>query len=863
MTCFTGLLALSSDRHNRCHFMRSTVFWIRSLALLALAGACGALMVLAACYLYLAPQLPAASAIREVDFQIPLRVYTSDHKLIAVYGTKRREPITYEELPEPFIQAVLAAEDERFFEHPGVDPKGLLRAAVELLRYQEIRSGGSTITMQVARNFFLNREQRFLRKFNEIVLAIQIERILEKEEILELYLNKIYLGHRAYGAEAAAQVYYGKSIKDLSLPQWAMIAGLPKAPSAYNPITDPERAVIRRNWILKRMEETGAIDQAQRQAAQAAPVTARYHAANPEVEGAYMAEVARVLAEDLVEQDLYTEGLRIITTLDSERQNAAVTALRQGLHAYDERHGWRGPLARLDTGELPDLSWPAARETEAAPDTDAPEPEMAEKTRPDPINELDEDLAAWVQRFKDLADYGPLRTAAVTAVRERQAAALLSDGKQVVLNWNAIRWARPALNKGYVGEAPQTAADVLRPGDVIYVRPVGEGDNTSWRLAQLPEAQSALISLDPDTGAVEAMQGGYSFYASKFNRALQARRQAGSVFKPFIYTAALENGFTPATIINDAPLVFDDDNPEEAWRPTGASDRFYGPTRLREALYRSLNLVSIRILQQIGISQAMDTLERFGLPTERFQRDLSLALGSASVTPLEIARAYSVFANGGYLIDPWFIERIEGKDGKVLWKAARVELCEPPCTATARDSQKSRPETGENDKPIQPAPVMAPRVIDKDTAWLMNSILQDVIQRGTGRDARSLGRSDLAGKTGTTNDQVDAWFSGYSPELVATVWVGFDNPASLGNGEYGGRAALPTWIDYMEAALEGVKEIQRPQPTGVVTVRIDPKTGLQARPDNEAAIFEYFREDNVPELEAPYSGDGRSPEQIF
>ena len=437
--------------------MRSTVVWIRSLVLLALAGAGGALLVLAACYLYLAPQLPAAGAIREVEYQIPLRIYTSDHKLIAEYGEKRREPITYEEVPGPFIQAVLAAEDERFFEHPGVDPKGLLRAAVELLRYQEIRSGGSTITMQVARNFFLDREQRFLRKFNEIVLAIQIERILEKEEILELYLNKIYLGHRAYGAEAAAQVYYGESIKDLSLPQWAMIAGLPKAPSAYNPITNPERARQRRNWILFRMEETGAIDSEQRKQAQAAPVTARYHAARPEVEGAYMGEVARVLAEDLVEPDLYTEGLRIITTLNSKRQNAAVTALRQGLHAYDERHGWRGPLARIDAGELPELGWPAERDTEAAPDTDQPEPEMAQEKEPDLLDELDEDLAAWVEQFKDQADFGPLRTAAVTAVRDRQAAALLRDGKQVVLDWDCLLYTSPSPRDATLSRMPSSA----------------------------------------------------------------------------------------------------------------------------------------------------------------------------------------------------------------------------------------------------------------------------------------------------------------------------------------------------------------------------------------------------------------------
>ncbi len=865
MTCFTGLLALSSDRQSYCNNMHLTASWIRALALLALAAITGALLILAACYLYLAPQLPAAVAIREVEYQIPLRIYTADGKLIAEYGEKRREPITYDEIPPLFVKAVLAAEDERFFEHPGVDPKGLLRAALELVRYQEIRSGGSTITMQVARNFFLDREQRFLRKFNEIVLAIQIERILSKEEILELYLNKIYLGHRAYGAEAAAQVYYGKPIGELTLPQLAMIAGLPKAPSAYNPITNPERARLRRNWILFRMEETGAISQEQMETARQAPVTARYHAASPEVEGAYMGEIARIAAQDLVDKDVYTEGVRIYTTLNSERQNAAVTALRQGLHAYDERHGYRGPLAHVDTDDLPDPGWPRPQDTEAAPDQDQPEPELAKATEPDDSDELDDDRAAWVKRFSDQPAYGPLHTAVVTALRERQAAVLLADGNQAVLEWDDLKWARPALNKGYMGEAPNRAGDVLKVGDVIYVRPVGDNQDAHWRLAQLPRAQSAIVSLDPDTGAVQALQGGYSFYASKFNRATQARRPVGSAFKPFVYTAALENGFTPATIINDAPVVFDSSELDEAWRPTGASERFYGPTRLREALYRSLNLVSIRILRQVGIGQTMNTLNHFGLPTERFQRDLSLALGSASLTPLELAGAYAIFANGGYRVTPYFLERIEDKNGKVLWKAPRVEKCEAPCAVVQDDDAvaESTPDTDEDGKPIQPPPVKAPRVEDENIVWLMNSILNDVVERGTGRDARRLGRGDLHGKTGTTNDQVDAWFSGFSPALVATVWVGFDSPATLGWGEYGGRAALPIWIDYMGKALDGVEERYTPQPPGIVSVRIDPESGLQARPDNQDAIFEYFREDNVPELESPHSNDGRTPEQIF
>ncbi len=865
MTCFTGLLALSSDLYLSCNNMQSSVLWIRSLFLLILAGCAGGLLILAGCYLYLAPQLPAATQIREVQYQIPLRVYSHDGKLIAEYGEKRREPLTYDQIPPLFVQAVLAAEDEHFFEHPGVDPKGLLRAAVELVRYQDIRSGGSTITMQVARNFFLTRDQRFLRKFNEIVLAIQIERILTKEQILELYLNKIYLGHRAYGAEAAARVYYGKSLSELSLPQWAMIAGLPKAPSAYNPITNPQRALQRRNWILHRMMETGSIDEARMEQAIASTPSARYHASQPEVEGAYIGEMARLAATKLVDKDVYTDGVSIYTTLDSERQNAAVTALRDGLHAYDERHGYRGPLAHVDIDDLPELGWPQSTDTEQAPDNEKPEPELAQQQQPDGDDTVEPALSTWVDTFKDQPDYGPLRTAIVTGVREREVATVLADGHRAVLDWSALSWASPALRKGYVGDAPRRAGDVLKPGDVIYLRPSGSGENTRWRLAQLPKAQSALVSVDPQTGAIQALQGGYSFFASKFNRAIQGQRQAGSVFKPFIYTSALENGFTPATIINDAPVVFDNENLKGgAWRPTGASSRFYGPTRLREALYRSLNLVSIRILRQVGIGQTMQTLDRFGLPTERFQRDLSLALGSASVTPLEVAGAYAVLANGGYRVQPWFIERIEGKHGEVLWKAPEVIQCEAPCAVIADqdDTTNTQPETDDDGRPVQPPPVMAPRVIEPDVAWLMYSIMRDVIKRGTGREASKLARDDLAGKTGTTNDQVDAWFSGFSPALVATVWVGFDSPASLGYGEYGGRAALPIWIGYMGEALKGVQDQPRPQPEGIVSVRIDPKSGLQARPDNPNAIFEYFREGHEPDLEPPNSG-GKSPEQIF
>ncbi len=870
--------------------MHSTFVWIRYLVLLVFAACAGCALILAASYLYLAPQLPPASDIRHVEFQIPLRIYSADDKLIAEYGGKRRVPLTYDQFPPLFVQAVLAAEDEHFFEHFGVDPVGLLRAAVELVRYREIRSGGSTITMQVARNFFLTRNQTFLRKFNEIVLAIQIERILTKQQILELYLNKIYLGHHAYGAEAAAEVYYGKPLQNLDLAQWAMIAGLPKAPSAYNPITDPQRAVARRNWILHRMVVTGAITKQQMESAIQAPVTASYHAVEPQVEGAYIGEIVRQEAAKLVDQDIYTTGIRIYTTLDSRKQNAAVKALRDGLSAYDERHGYRGPLTHVDISKLPKLAWPGGQQAEAAPNNATPKPELAKLDEPDPSQGLDPRLTQWVEQFKKQPSYGPLEPAIVTAVQDKQAAILLEDGHQAVLDWDALKWAAPALDNGYKGKAPNSASDVLKPGDVIYVRPVGtsQGDN-HWRLAELPQAQAALVSLDPQTGAVRALQGGYSFFASKFNRATQALRQVGSAFKPFIYTAALENGFTPATIINDAPLVFDDDNLKGGtWRPTGAEKRFFGPTRLRVALYRSLNLVSIRVLNQVGIGKTMDTLDQFGLPTDRFPRNLSLALGSGSLSPMELATAYAIFANGGYRVKPWFIERIEDRNGNVLWKAPKVVLCDEDCDSGTQDAGEnattntppaaaSAPVTGgplsiETDstakapagppETVQPPPVMAPRVLSPQVAWLMYSIMQDVIHKGTGRRALELHRTDLAGKTGTTNDQVDAWFSGFSPALVATVWVGYDSPRTLGRGEYGARAALPIWIEYMGKALDGVPSKPEPQPPGIVTVRIDPQTGLQARPDNPDAIFEYFREGHEPKLEAPNSG-GKAPEQIF
>ena len=826
--------------------------WWRWLLLAATLSVAGTIMVLNAAYLYLAPQLPPASQLSDVSFQIPLRVYSADGLLIGEFGDKRRTPLKYEQLPPMFVNAVLAAEDDRFFEHGGVDVRGLARAFAELLRYREIRSGGSTITMQVARNFFLDREQKFLRKFNEIVLALEIESVLSKEQIFELYMNKIFLGHRAYGAEAAAQVYYGKSIRDLDLPQWAMIAGLPKAPSAYNPITNPERALSRRNWILRRMHKVGFIDREQLDIARATPVDVRYHGPAPELDASYLAEmVRREVVERFGAENAYTSGLRVYTTLDGSRQAAAVRALRAGLHEYDERHGWRGAEATVDLKEL------------------SPLPEAEQIADSDESIALLHQWTALLRPFNPIADLQP---ALIMSTSEQDARALLADGQQVMLSWENIQWARRYIDADTIGAELKRVTDAIKAGDVVRLREVTVDGNKQWRLAQIPTAQSALVALDPKTGAIQSLAGGFSFSQSNFNRAIQGQRQAGSALKPFIYTAGLSKGLTPASLINDAPIVFEDSALETAWRPTGASSRFYGPTRIREALYRSLNLVSIRLLQQTGISHTVTTLKQFGLPAERFQRDLSLALGSAALTPMEMASGFSVFANGGFRVEPWFIQRIDNNENTTLWLAPQVVLCDPECPATPEFDTELPivADDASNAAPTVPqAPVTVQRAVDARYIWLMDSMLKDVVRRGTAYRVSQLGRRDLAGKTGTTNDQVDAWFVGYSPALVAAVWVGFDEPTSLGRGEYGGRAALPIWMDYMTSALQDVPEEQLPQPPGIVTARINTTSGKLARPGDADAIFEYFIEGTVPEQdngspsESIHDEEQGEPEHLF
>jgi len=767
--------------------------------LLACIGAAGM-------YWYLAPKLPPIDSLKDVQLQEPLRVYSRDGRLIAEFGEKRRTPLEFDQIPDLMVRAVLAAEDERFYQHPGVDWQGLARAVVHVIRTGEKGPGGSTITMQVARNFFLGREKTYLRKINEILLALKIEKELTKNDILELYFNKIFLGHRAYGVEAAALVYYGSRLEELSIAQTAMIAGLPKAPSRFNPIVNPERATARRNYVLGRMRELSSISEEEYQAAVATPVTARLHGLSVEVEAPYVAEMVRAYVEGLLGNEAYTAGFRVYTTIDSRLQEAANQALRKNLLAYDQRHGFRAPEFHVDLAN----------------------PEVS----------LDAVLA-------DIPSTAGLLPAVVVGVEDKMITAYAKIFGEIQIPWQGLEWARAYIDENRRGPKLETAHDVLKPGDVVRVQLQESG----WGLVQVPNVEGALVALSPQDGAVVSLTGGFDFYRSKFNRATQAQRQPGSNFKPFIYSAALEYGFTAASVINDAPVVFDDPGLEAVWRPENYSGKFFGPTRLRVALFKSRNLVSIRLLRAIGINYAIDYLKRFGLNVERIPHDLSLALGSGSVTPMEMATGYAVLANGGYLVKPYFVERIEASDGSLWYQADPVRVCrdcddgESVVASMTPDSDLDAVVLAD-DAPGDKG--HAPRTLSPENVWVMNSMMRDVITRGTGRRALRLKRGDLAGKTGTTNDQQDAWFSGFNQNLVTITWVGFDQLGPLGRRETGAGAALPIWIDFMGVALDGVPEELLRQPDGLVTVRINPESGLLASASQPGAIFETFRADRLP-----------------
>ena len=821
--------------------MSRTVSYFRLIGWLLITPMAGLALLLSSFYLYLQPALPQVEQLRDMRLQTPLRVYSRDRELIAEFGEMRRTPLGIEDVSSQQIQAFLAAEDSRFESHQGVDLRGLARASYELATTGGIQSGGSTITMQVAKNFFLTRDRTFLRKFNEILLALQIERELSKDEIMELYLNKIYLGNRAYGIESAARVYYGKQASELNLAEKAMIAGLPKAPSAFNPLANPERAVMRRNWILSRMEGLGYIDSDAYQQARSAPVTARYHGPEVELSAPYIAEMARAEAFRRYGQSAYEDGYRIYTSVESERQQAATESLRDGLEAYDRRHGYRGPVEQWSLEDSPDIS------------------------------ELE-------QRLRGLPRIADLVPALITDVDD-QAVALTPRQGLVTLPMRDMRWARRYINVNTQGETPETPSDVVSRGDVVYIRlPIqtvpdsGNGDTRlEARLAQVPDVQGAVVSMDPNTGALEALSGGYSFAASSFNRATQARRQPGSAFKPLVFLAALENGATAATTINDAPIVFDDDDLETTWRPENVSGQFGGPTTLRRALYQSRNLVAIRLLRETGIRNVLNYVESLGLDTSALPGDLSLALGSGSMTPMELTRAYAIIANGGYAVEPYLIERIVGPEGDTLFEIPETIHCDP-CDASNPDFvQAVAPELNGTLEEQNPKRIME-RVANEQSIYIMHSMMRDVISRGTGRRAQALGREDLAGKTGTTNDQHDTWFMGFNPDVATGTWVGFDSPQPLGRGEFGSVTALPIWQQYMDVALRDRPEKLMAQPSGIVSRRIDPETGEPAPAGTRNARFEIFRAENAPEEveESDYrekdesaDDDERLPQQLF
>ncbi len=721
------------------------------------------------------PRLPSLDVLTDYRPKIPLRVYSADNQLIGEFGEERRSFSRIHEVPQLMKQAVMAAEDERFYQHSGVDYVGVVRAAVGNLVSGHARSGASTITMQVAKNFFLSSEKTFTRKFNEALLAFKIEHTLTKDQILELYFNQIYLGQRAYGFSAAAQAYYGKPLADLSVAEMAMLAGLPKAPSAYNPIVNPDRARLRQQYVLRRMRELNFITQEQYDAALAEPMKLASQSADSSSQPAqYVAEMVRQAMYERYRESAYTEGFKVYTTLDSRHQKWAYDALRAGLVDYDRKMGYRGPESTVELSGAE-----GEQQTEALDDA-----------------------------ISELRDSGDMLPAIVLSASPAEVRAYMRGGKVAVIKGNGLDFARRALG-GKVSAAQQ-----IRRGSVIRIRAHEKG---YWEIVQMPEVEGAFVSMDTRTGAIRSLVGGFDFNRRSFNHVTQAWRQPGSTFKPFIYSAGIERGLTPSTMINDAPLsVVGADG--QRWEPKNDNGKFAGMITMRSGLTQSKNLVSVRVLMATGTDYAQQYIQRFGFAAKQHPAYLTMALGAGAVTPLQMVEGYSVFANGGYRSKGYFIDRIEDQSGRVLAKTV-------PTVA------------GQN----------APQAIDPRNAFIMSSMLKDVVRYGTGYRAMSLGRTDLAGKTGTTSDWKDAWFVGYNPNLVAAAWVGFDQPRSLGRYGYGGTAALPVWINYMANALKGQPEVDMPVPAGIVV-----KAGAGQRGGDEY-YYEEFQKTN-PELKVDNHG---------
>jgi penicillin-binding protein 1A len=761
--------------------------WLLILFLLLALPLAGVLLVaFAAIVMY--PTLPSLDVLTDYRPKVPLRIFSADGVLIGEFGEERRAVVRIDDVPDLMKKAILAAEDERFYEHGGVDYQGVARAAVANFTSFGARQGASTITMQVARNFFLSREKTLTRKFNEVLLAFKIEHSLSKDQILQLYLNQIFLGQRAYGFAAAAQIYFGKPLKDISLAEIAVLAGLPRAPSRANPVANLKRAKQRQQYVLRRMRELGFITEEQLKTADAQPLHIKGDLQDLSVRAEHFAEMVRQIVYERYKEDAYHSGLRVYTTVDSRTQAAAYQAVRRGVLAYDRRHGYRGPEDYVDL----------------------------------PANPTEEVLE---EALQDAADSDDLLVAVVLEASEKRVRAYLRGGDIVEVRPEGLKFVQQALGDRV------NANQRIRRGAVVRLQ---KDERGSWQLTQLPAVEGSLVALSPADGSIRALVGGFDFTNNKFNHVTQALRQAGSSFKPFIYSAALEKGFTPATIVNDAPLRFEArQTGSEAWEPRNYDGTFEGPMRVRTALAKSKNLVSVRILQSITPQYAQDYITRFGFDPKLHPPYLTMALGAGNVTPMQMAAAYGVFANGGYRVVPFFIDRIEDQRGRVLVQA----------------------------KPKR-AGQEAERVIDARNAFIMSSLLQEVVRSGTAARAGQLGRSDLAGKTGTTNDFIDAWFAGFQPSLVAISWMGFDNPKTLGRNETGGQAALPIWIQFMGQALKGVGEQSPAIPEGVVAARISPESGFR---DPGGSLVEYFYQEFLPpanEAERAAATGEKPPEEV-
>ncbi len=807
-------------------------------------GVIGAVAGVIGAYYYVQPSLQSAETIRDIPLQVPMRIFSRDGYLISEIGSRKRVPVTYDEIPEHVVLAFVAAEDRRFFEHPGIDYRGILRALVRLVRTGNASGGGgSTLTQQLARDYFLSLDQTVARKLSEAFLAYKIEQEFTKEQIMALFLNKMFFGQRAYGVAAAAQVFFDKSLAEINEAEAATLAGVLPAPSVYNPVSGPEAAAVRRAYVLRRMRALDFIDEEIFQASMAFPLESKLHGAAIELNAPYVAEMVRSEMLERYGESIYTAGYRVQTSLDSRLQKAANYSLRNGLLEFTRRRGYRGPHTRTELSEdmlmLPIEEWPA--ETLAPLDQYAP---------------------------------GGLSLALVTAVTEsNEAGIVFADGDEATIPWAGIRWANPFIDRENFGPAPETAAEVLSIGDVIFVMPTASG---SWALAQIPEAQSAVVSIDPYDGAISALTGGFDYTVSKFNRARQAYRQPGSAFKPFIYSAALEHGNTAATIVLDAPVVISSSELEAIWRPINYSGRFYGPTRMREALVKSMNLVSVRLLLfETGIGNAVRHIAKFGFSDATLIRNGSLALGGGDASPLDMAQGYAILANGGHAVKPYVIDSIFGPDDEALYRAEPAVVCDecvpdetplrPPFDVDLIEDEPLDEEafleqmadvieTYRPDATIAPELFegisIAPQAITPQNAYLIQDMMRSVVRDGTGRRARrELGRSDLSGKTGTSNDRRDAWFGGFNADIAAVVWVGYDDSQPLGPGEEGSATALPIWIEFMRVALKGVPEHKMPMPEGIVSVRIDRKTGCPARIGQVDTMFEVFREGHEPKCE--------------